>query len=119
MPLACRTLTGDRCAAVAVVSGRGSRDATGLDPLAGMGKGHQDEFRAALSEEARLRDLLLPRRAEMVSAGHRGHNRRHAECAEPPRPRSLHRICGRASVTHCVTIGTAHAGRYTAMMPSR
>jgi pimeloyl-ACP methyl ester carboxylesterase len=70
--LACGALAGDRCVAVAVVSGVGPWAAKGLDFLAGMGEGNQDEFDAALRGEAPLRDLLVPWREEMVSAGPEG-----------------------------------------------
>lgn len=70
--LACGALAGDRCAAVAVVSGVGPWAAEGLDFLAGMGEGNQDEFAATLRGEAPLRDLLVPWRQEMVSAGPEG-----------------------------------------------
>ena len=70
--LACGALAGDRCAAVAVVSGVGPWAAKGLDFLAGMGEGNEVEFGAALRGEAPLRDLLVPWRGEMVSAGPEG-----------------------------------------------
>jgi pimeloyl-ACP methyl ester carboxylesterase len=67
--LACGALAGDRCVAVAVVSGVGPWAAEGLDFLAGMGEGNEVEFAAALKGEAPLRELLLPWREDMVSAG--------------------------------------------------
>jgi pimeloyl-ACP methyl ester carboxylesterase len=67
--LACGALAGDRCVAVAVVSGVGPWAAEGLDFLAGMGEGNEVEFGAALAGEAPLRDLLVPWREQMVSAG--------------------------------------------------
>ena len=67
--LACGALAGDRCVAVAVVSGVGPWAAEGLDFLAGMGEGNEVEFAAALEGEAPLRELLLPWREDMVSAG--------------------------------------------------
>lgn len=70
--LACGALAGDRWAAVAVVSGVAPWAAQGLDFLAGMGRGNEVEFRAALQGEGRLRRLLLPWREEMVSAGPAG-----------------------------------------------
>jgi len=67
--LACGALAGDRCVAVADVSGVGPWDAEGLDFLAGMGEGNEVEFAAAVKGEAPLRELLLPWSEEMVSAG--------------------------------------------------
>ena len=67
--LACGALCGDRCVAVAVVSGVGPWAAEGLDFLAGMGESNQVEFGAALRAEAPLRELRVPWREEMVSAG--------------------------------------------------
>jgi pimeloyl-ACP methyl ester carboxylesterase len=67
--LACGALAGDRCVAVAVVSGVGPWAAEGLDFLAGMGEANEVEFAAALKGEAPLRELLLPWREDMVSAG--------------------------------------------------
>jgi pimeloyl-ACP methyl ester carboxylesterase len=70
--LACGALAADRCAAVASVSGVGPWAAEGLDFLAGMGEGNEVEFGAALEGEAPLRELLVPWREEMVSAGSEG-----------------------------------------------
>jgi len=70
--LACGALAAKRCAAVAVVSGVGPWAAEGLDFLAGMGEGNEVEFGTALQGEAPLRELLLPWREEMVSAGPAG-----------------------------------------------
>jgi pimeloyl-ACP methyl ester carboxylesterase len=70
--LACGALAADRCAAVAVVSGVGPWATEGLDFLAGMGEGNEVEFGAALQGEEPLRELLLPWREEMVSAGPEG-----------------------------------------------
>ena len=70
--LACGALAAGRCAAVASVSGVGPWAAEGLDFLAGMGKGNEVEFGAALEGEAPLRALLVPWRVEMVSAGAEG-----------------------------------------------
>jgi pimeloyl-ACP methyl ester carboxylesterase len=70
--LACGALAPDRCAAVASVSGVGPWAAEGLDFLAGMGEGNEVEFGAALEGEAPLRELLVPWREEMVSAGPQG-----------------------------------------------
>jgi pimeloyl-ACP methyl ester carboxylesterase len=69
--LACGALTG-RCVAVAIISGVGPWAAEGLDFLAGMGEGNEVEFGAALRGEAPLRDLLVPWREKMVSAGPEG-----------------------------------------------
>jgi len=70
--LACGALAAERCVAVGVVSGVGPWAAEGLDFLAGMGEGNEVEFGAALVGEAPLRELLLPWREEMVSAGPEG-----------------------------------------------
>lgn len=67
--LACGALAGDRCVAVAVVAGVGPWAAAGLDFLADMGEGNEVEFAAALQGEAPLRELLMPWREEMTSAG--------------------------------------------------
>jgi len=67
--LACGALAGDRCVAVASVSGVGPWGADSLDFLAGMGEGNEVEFAAALDGEAALRALFVPWREEMVSAG--------------------------------------------------
>lgn len=67
--LACGALAGDRCVAVADVSGVGPWAAEGLDFLAGMGEGNEVEFAAAVKGEAALRELLVPWSEEMVSAG--------------------------------------------------
>jgi pimeloyl-ACP methyl ester carboxylesterase len=67
--LAVGALAADRCAAVASVSGVGPWAAEGLDFLDGMGEGNEIEFGAALEGEVPLRELLLPWREEMVSAG--------------------------------------------------
>ena len=70
--LACGALAGDRCAAVAVVSGVGPWAATGLDFLAGMGEGNEIEFGAALEGEEALRELLVLWREEILAAGEQG-----------------------------------------------
>ena len=57
---------------MASVSGVGPWAAEGLDFLAGMGEGNEIEFGAALEGEAPLRELLVPWREEMVSAGAEG-----------------------------------------------
>jgi len=67
--LACGALAGDRCVAVAVVSGVGPWAATGLDFLDGMGEGNEIEFRAALEGEEPLRELLVLWREEILAAG--------------------------------------------------
>lgn len=67
--LACGALAGDRCVAVAVVSGVGPWDTTGLDFLHGMGEGNEVEFGAALRGENPLRELLALWREEILSAG--------------------------------------------------
>ena len=67
--LACGALAGDRCVAVAVVSGVGPWAATGLDFLAGMGEGNEIEFGAALEGEEPLRELLVLWREEILAAG--------------------------------------------------
>ena len=70
--LACGALAGDRCVAVAVVSGVGPWAATGLDFLDGMGEGNEIEFGAALEGEEPLRKLLVLWRAEILAAGEQG-----------------------------------------------
>ena len=70
--LACGALAGDRCVAVAVVSGVGPWAATGLDFLAGMGEGNEIEFGAALEGEEPLRELLVLWREEILAAGEQG-----------------------------------------------
>lgn len=70
--LACGALAGDRCVAVAVVSGVGPWDATGLDFLDGMGEGNEVEFGAALRGGNPLRELLVLWREEILSAGEEG-----------------------------------------------
>ena len=70
--LACGALAGDRCVAVAVVSGVGPWAATGLDFLDGMGEGNEIEFGAALEGEKPLRELLLLWREEILAAGEQG-----------------------------------------------
>ncbi len=70
--LACGALAGDRCVAVAVVSGVGPWDAAGLDFLHGMGEGNEVEFGAALRGENPLRELLALWSEEILSAGEEG-----------------------------------------------
>ena len=70
--LACGALAGDRCVAVAVVSGVGPWAATGLDFLDGMGEGNEIEFGAALQGEEPLRELLVLWREEILAAGVQG-----------------------------------------------
>ena len=70
--LACGALAGDRCVAVAVVSGVGPWAATGLDFLDGMGEGNEIEFGAALEGEEPLRELLVLWRKEILAAGVQG-----------------------------------------------
>jgi len=70
--LACGALAGDRCVAVAVVSGVGPWAATGLDFLDGMGEGNEIEFGAALEGEKPLRELLVLWREEILAAGEQG-----------------------------------------------
>ena len=70
--LACGALAGDRCVAVAVVSGVGPWAATGLDFLDGMGEGNEIEFGAALEGEEPLRELLVLWREEILAAGEQG-----------------------------------------------
>jgi pimeloyl-ACP methyl ester carboxylesterase len=70
--LACGGLAGDRCVAVAVVSGVGPWAAPGLDFLDGMGEGNEIEFGAALEGEEPLRKLLVLWREEILAAGEQG-----------------------------------------------
>src|SRR5664280_2407849 len=93
--LACGALTG-RCVAVATISGVGPWDAEGVDFLAGMGQGNEDEFGAALRGEAPLRDLLVPWREEMVSTGPDGTFAAMHSVLSSPAPGAFSCGCGQA-----------------------
>ena len=67
--LACGTLLGDRCAAVATIAGVGPTDAPDLDWLAGMGEGNHAEVAAAREGRDRLVAYCRADAAEIASVG--------------------------------------------------
>ena len=67
--LACGTLLGDRCAAVATIAGVGPTDAPDLDWLAGMGEGNHAEVAAAREGRDRLVAFCRADAAEIASVG--------------------------------------------------
>ena len=67
--LACGTLLGDRCAAVATIAGVGPTDAPDLDWLAGMGEGNHAEVAAAREGRDQLVAYCRADAAEIASVG--------------------------------------------------